>query len=562
MFFDIPGVNGVTIHACRLGDVSRRSPVVLEWTNYILDDPNSYPAAGCPPQLKGLAAELVHRGYVYVAAQTRGVGASTGTAQTWSVQDGKDGAAVVEWIARQRWSTGHVGLAGCSSSAQEGLQVLVQSPPHLGAAALACFAPDSFRDAIYPGGMRSYSVLPVASRPLIDLDPVALRTRLDRGDGAALLTESAGRLAADAAFEAGIVSTDTDGAFWADRSTTLRLNERRAPVLAFGSWADFFLRGTTEWERTRRPADRLVLLPGWHGAPVEASGRYGMTARAAAYFDQHLRDLPDSYHGDQAVVWWEQPGGQVLDAVGAPDPSRFRQSTDWPPRETGYQVLALKAPDTTGLLARPSLAPEATTDPRGLGTGSRFTLQQEAQGAVATWTFPATTKPLHLAGPVALRLRVSPLTPELDIYARLVAIAPDNTFRDITNGWLRGSQAALDPRRTERDPRTGTIIRPFHRHDATTPLAVGTPIDLDVELWQTAAELPTGTRLRLVVTAEDTPWTLPSGTVELGQVLAGGHLVLPVMAESTGRVRRRARPAPARTEGGGCVCHAGLGVRE
>ena len=527
VFFDIPDVNGVTIHACRLGEIDRARPVVLEWTNYILDNPDSYPAAGCPPQLKGLAAELVDRGYVYVAAQTRGVGASTGTADTWSRQDGRDGAAVVEWIARQPWSTGKVGLAGCSSSAQEGLQVLVEAPQHLAAAALACFAPDSYRDAIYPGGMRSYSVVPVAARPLVDLDPVAVQARLERGDGAEVVTESVARLGADAGFQAGMMTNDTDTAFWDERSTDDRLALRTSPVLAYGSWADFFLRGTTEWARQLQRDDRLVLMPGWHGSPVDAAGPYGMTRRAAAYFDLHLRGVADPYAGDPAVVWWEQLGGLQLGG-GEPEPSRFRRSSHWPPASTRYEVSALPLPDAATLLARPSGSPAATTDPRALGMPGSFDSSAESAGAVVAWTLPALKQDLHLAGPVAVRLRVTPLTPELDLYARLVAVAPDGTTRDITNGWLRGAHAALDPARTVVDRATGAVVRPYHRHDASRPLPVGTPVDLDVELWQTAVELPAGTRLRLIVTAEDVPWTVPASPVAAGRVEPGGHLVLPV----------------------------------
>ena len=525
VYFDVPGINGVTIRACRLGDTSRPRPVVLEWTNYQLDDEHSQPAAGCPPQLKDLAARLVARGYVYVAAQTRGVGSSTGVADTWSRQDGRDGAAVVEWIARQRWSTGKVGIVGCSSSAQEGMQVVVQAPRHLAAVAMACFAPDSFRDAIYPGGLRSYSVAPVASRPLVDLDPVSLQARLARGDGPALVTESVQRLGGDAAFEADLVGQDTVTGFWSEHSTRALLARRTAPMLAYGSWADFFLRGTTEWAPTRRADDRLVLLPGWHGSPTTLQGRYGMTARATAFFDQHLRGLPDPYASDPPVVWWEQSQGIGLQSTGTPDPRRFRTATAWPPAGVHYEVAPLGAPDGAPLLLHPSLSPAATTDPRGLGQAGDP--RGDGLGAVVTWTLPALRRTLHLAGPVAVRLRVTPVTPELDVYVRLVAVGPDGVQRDVTNGWLRGTQRALDDVRTTRPH--GVVTRPYHRHDANVLLSPGAPVDLDVELWQTAVELAPGTRLRLLVTADDTPWTVPTAPAAAATVSAtGSHLVLPV----------------------------------
>ena len=102
------------------------------------------------------------------------------------------------------------------------------------------------------------------------------------------------------------------------------------------------------------------------------------------------------------------------------------------------------------------------------------------------------------------------------------------SFTDITNGWLRGSQAALDPARTLRDPRSGQVIRPYHRHDATTLLTPGTSVDVAVELWQTGTQVPAGSSLRVLVTAEDAPWTVPNASTEAGQVLSGS-LVLPTL---------------------------------
>ena len=54
-------------------------------------------------------------GYALVGINTRGTGCSEGVNDYSFTGEGADGAEAVEWVARQHWSTGNIGMVGNSS---------------------------------------------------------------------------------------------------------------------------------------------------------------------------------------------------------------------------------------------------------------------------------------------------------------------------------------------------------------------------------------------------------------------------------------------------------------
>ena len=95
---------------------------------------------------------LVSRGYVHVIGSPRGVGKSEGGgSREWDSYD------LIEWIAKQSWCDGNVGMVGISGFGAEQFHVAKQQPPHL--RAIFPFDPrgaygvlGGFREE-YPGGV-------------------------------------------------------------------------------------------------------------------------------------------------------------------------------------------------------------------------------------------------------------------------------------------------------------------------------------------------------------------------------------------------------------------------
>lgn len=587
--FEIPLADGTEIHVCRIAPAELTvHPIVLEWTNYNIDSEATGPAAGCPPQFGVLADTLVNEGYVFVAGQTRGVGRSTGQPDIWSTQDGRDGAEVIEWLADQPWSNGKVGIVGCSSSAMEGLQVAVQSPPSLAAAAFGCFAVDAYRGAYLPGGIRSYTAFTFAARLGPDIEPGAAVELLSQGDASVLQ-----RVLTDTTVLAEAASSFEDGPFWQDKSTAFHLDEIQAPMYAFGNWTDFFGRGATEWAREAMgPDDRLLYTPGWHGDSLLVTGKYGMNERTKAWFDHHLRGAPLPFADEPPVVYWELDGGFTagMDLKGLD--GRFRTADTFPPADLDWQrwyfragpsgtstsindgVLSTEPPGVDEGFARfvtpaPSLG--VTTDPRGFAQPSRNGPEAEDAGVV-TWTSEPLDEAMHIAGSLTATLRASSTAVDTDWYVRLLSVAPDGSFQDVTNGWLKGSHRALDEERTLRNA-AGDIIRPYHPHDTRDLLTPGWFETFEVELWPTATEIPAGHRLRVWIASTDTPWMLhdtpPAENTILYSEAELSSLLIPVVEDeaATPIVTPTPRipdgdpaPGPLPATGGGLAILGALGI--
>ncbi len=102
----------------------------------------------------GDTPDIVSRGYIHVIADARGTGVSEGEYPgLWSQQEGKDGADIVEWIARQPWCDGNVGMIGYSYYGGIQLKVAIQQPPHLKSIICAHLSYDFYRDLVYQGGV-------------------------------------------------------------------------------------------------------------------------------------------------------------------------------------------------------------------------------------------------------------------------------------------------------------------------------------------------------------------------------------------------------------------------
>ena len=75
---------------------------------------------------------LLRHGYVYVRATSRGAGASYGTRESdMTGLEARDGHDIVEWIARQPWCDGKVGMRGLSYPGMAQHLTASAAPPHL-----------------------------------------------------------------------------------------------------------------------------------------------------------------------------------------------------------------------------------------------------------------------------------------------------------------------------------------------------------------------------------------------------------------------------------------------
>jgi predicted acyl esterase len=147
----IPMRDGVKLNATLYRPHARTEPlpVIVTLTPYIADE---YHARGI---------FFARNGYVFASVDCRGRGNSEGDFVPF-VHEARDGYDAVEWLARQPWSNGKIGMWGGSYGGYNQWATLSEFPPHL-ATIISCIVGVSGQE--YADGEQY-------SQPI--LDPVVL----------------------------------------------------------------------------------------------------------------------------------------------------------------------------------------------------------------------------------------------------------------------------------------------------------------------------------------------------------------------------------------------------
>ena len=99
------------------------------------------------------AQALLDAGYAVVGVQVRGTGCSEGQFDFRAPVENTDGATAVEFVERQAWSSGHIGMFGDSFPGITQPGVAALHPKGLDAIAPWQIVDDPYRDVAYPGGL-------------------------------------------------------------------------------------------------------------------------------------------------------------------------------------------------------------------------------------------------------------------------------------------------------------------------------------------------------------------------------------------------------------------------
>ncbi len=99
-------------------------------------------------------ASLARGGIALVRVDIRGTGDSDGAMiDEYQPIEQRDALAVIDWIARQPWCNGHVGMRGISYGSFTGLQAIAKAPPALKAIVSCCGTEQRYLDDVhYRGG--------------------------------------------------------------------------------------------------------------------------------------------------------------------------------------------------------------------------------------------------------------------------------------------------------------------------------------------------------------------------------------------------------------------------
>jgi uncharacterized protein len=388
------------------------------------------------------------RGFAVVNCDLRGTGRSDGVSSLLSDEEAEDVYDVIEWVARQPWSTGAVGMLGVSYLAISQWKTAALRPPHLKAIVPWEGFTDAYRDFARTGGIRENGFLKVWSRNLRNV-----RLKYSLAD------ENVKRPLRDEWWQALVPD----------------LPKIEVPALICGSFSDNNLhsRGSVRaFEQISSPERHLYTHRGGKWTTF-----YSQSAldTQLAFLERHLRDgtgtpLP------RVRLEVREDRDRIVEV---------REESSWPLESTSWTALHLS---DAGLRAR---APEQA--------GS-ITFDTRSGGARFGWTLDADTE---ITGPMAVRLFVEVQgSDDVDLFVGVekwrgqsyVPFEGSYGFgRDrITAGWLKASMRTLDEARSR-------PFEPVPALDARRPLQPGEVVQLDIPLGPSATLFRAGEQLRLVV---------------------------------------------------------------
>lgn len=451
----------------------------------------------------------VARGYAVLVQDVRGRYASAGTFDAYR-QEGPDGYDTIEWAAVQPWSNGAVGMFGLSYPAAVQWLAAMESPPHLKAIVPAMtFA--SPRQFFYSGGAwdlswAAWTWFNIAPDLRVKLGALGPRTY----DAAreAWRTDEQRVIAQRPLFDlpdfTGVapwfyewMRREPTDAWWDWAELTGRYERTDAAVLNLSGWHDeaYGPHGATRNYRglvaSRQPdSSRSALLIGpWvHGVDATARTRSGereFGPSATIEYDEIVLRWMDRWVRGMDNSVDRAPPVRVF-VMGA---NRWREAGAWPipglvPDTLWFARggrLADRAPDARGgassFISDPD---EPVRDPHNADYGAHDFRSLAARRDLLTFETAPFTAPVEVVGEITVELSIETDARDVDIYTKILDVAPDGTAYNLMSPGLELLRASY------REPEKGRQL-----------LVPGRTYRLQLGDLITANEFQAGHRLRI-----------------------------------------------------------------
>ncbi|HEX6311911.1 MAG TPA: CocE/NonD family hydrolase, partial [Acidimicrobiia bacterium] len=480
--------------------------------------------AGVPIDDSRQLTELFYGDYVTVHASVRGTGCSSGEFDLFSWRSALDGKEIIDnWIAKQPWSNGAVGIVGHSYGGITGFMVAATQPAHLEGASLSGLIDDLYRALVYPGGVSNYG-FPLlwtgGIRPAYDvaggLLPGILRQEgpgddPDRQEDCALNVLGKSRTVLNDPLLQGLQETDNE--WYRARSLITYVDKITVPIHIAAAHQDEQTgpRGPTHlFERVQGVPKRLVIMNGDHGTASTASGGLPeVRADRKAWLDHWVRGVNGGFGSarnarSSVTTFFEvhrnADGTLVtngrLDAKSFPYPET--QWTDWYLHENGTVDTAAPTIPEGGSWYASGSHRQSWSFQAGPSAGPPVTTT-DAPDEVSYRSEPF-AESMAIAGPMTATLFVQSATPDTELFVSLIDEGPDGSRTYLQRGLLRASHRAVDDAASQKTP-DGRIYRPHRPHTNPTSITPGETYEYLVDVWPVGHVFRPGHRLVVKVHA-------------------------------------------------------------
>lgn len=490
------------------GSSAERYPVLLEYLPYRKTEYRGY---NYP-----FYSYFVQRGYVVARVDIRGTGNSEGRliAYEYTDQEQEDGESVIDWLSKQTWSNGKVGMFGISWGGFNSIHMAMRNPPALKAIIAVDATDDLYQDDVhFMDGILHVDAWEMSQdldnsrpgAPDYKIDEEYFRDRFDTQPW--MMTYK---------------RQQRDGPFWDRTALINRYDSIRVPTFLIGGWYDGYRDSIPRMLENMKAPVKAIIGPWSHVYPHDGYPKPQIEWRneAVRWFDHWLKGkdtgILDEPRFAIFVRQWHPPGPTLEEA-----PGEWFWENGWPISRIQQRVFHLQ-PDHT---LEESVPEKVTHSLRNVpSTGI------EAGGPVMWWGDVAPDQrptdafslvydtsvlqgDLEILGLPKAMLMVSANAPHANWFVRLSDVAPDGTVTQVAGAGFNGTH-----RESARNPK---------------PLNIGGTFPLEIELHFTSWIFPKGHRVRLSISNAQWPMFWPSPYPVTTNLYIGGdnptRLMLPVM---------------------------------
>ncbi|MET3575617.1 CocE/NonD family hydrolase [Bhargavaea ullalensis] len=458
-------------------------------------------------------------GYASIRVDIRGTGDSDGILyDEYLKQEQDDALEILEWISKQPWFTGKIGMIGKSWGGFNGLQVAARQPEQLGAVITICSTDDRYADDVhYKGGVMLASdmlwwastMLAYNARPA-DPEVVGDRWRdmwMDRLENTPPFVEE-------------WVTHQRRDEFWKHGSVCEDYSDIRVPVMAVGGWADGYPNAIPRMLEHLKVPKKGIIGPWAHEYPEMAvpGPQIGFLQECLRWWDQWLKEEETGIMEEPMLRAYMQDSVPPQTEYSF-RPGRWIAENEWPPAGQPVKKLYLDGTRLSGEPAEAEPVRLENAQQHGLHAGVYCPFgqpgdlagdQRNENGFATVLRTEPLAEPVAIFGRPKFHAVLSSDKPQALLAVRLDDVAPDGSSTRVTWGMLN-----LTHRNSDEFP------------EALTPdEKVGVTVELDVVGY----ELPAGHRLEIALSPNYWPHAWPSPEEAVLTIYPGEdtHLAIPV----------------------------------
>jgi len=469
------------------------NPVILEYLPYRKRD---FMRARDEPMHRYFAAH----GYAVARVDVRGSGDSDGVmTDEYSAREVTDGLEVIDWLSRQSWCDGAVGMMGISWGGFNSLQLAAQRPHALRAVMTLCASDDRYSDdAHFMGGcllnenMQWGSILMTYAAMPPDPEIVGARWRQMWRE----------RLEGLVPYPAHWMSHPLRDGQWRHGSVCEDFSAVECPVYAIGGWADGYSNAVGRLLAGLDVPRKGLIGPWAHTFPHRGypGPKIGFLQEAIRWWERWLRRVDNGIMEEPMLrVWMEEsvaPAPQYDER-----PGRWVAETSWPSARIEDRIYSFGAEGRLTAEGATSGRPVTFASPQNTGTvsgewcafgapGEMPLDQRPDDGRSIVWDSEPLEASFDILGAPRVELEVAIDQPQGLLVVRLCEVAPDGASTRVSYGLLN--------------------LTHRHGHDRNEPMVPGRIERVEVRLNDIAHTFSAGHRIRIAVATAYWPLVWPS----------------------------------------------------